>query len=133
MSFGFSVGDFIAAAELAHTLYQSLSTAKGSAQDYRELIAELNIVHKVLLQVNQLQASNQLALATTNNLLFIVASASDAIEAFLINYRSYGPSFRDAGSGNPFKDVFKKGSWAIQMPKKVFTSHMELLSLSYSL
>jgi hypothetical protein len=119
MSFGFSVGDFIAGAELALTLYQSLSTAKGSAAEYRELIAELNVVHKVLVQVDQLRAANHFAQATIQDMLFIVASATSAMEAFLTNYESYGLSLREAGSGNIIKDVWKKGSWTFNMPARV--------------
>jgi hypothetical protein len=127
MSFGFSVGDFIAGAQLAYTLCQSLSSAKGAAQDYRELLAELNVVHKVLLQVHQLRASNQLALATTNNLLFIVASATDAMESFFIAYESYDLSLTGDGSGNALKDVWMKGSWALQMPSRVSDYSNKLL------
>jgi hypothetical protein len=119
MSFGFSVGDFITAAELAYKLCQSLSSTKGSAQEYRQLVLELNVVHKVLLQVSQLQATNHLALSTTNDLLFIVASASEAMDSFLVAYQSYDLSLRENGSGQPLKDMVKKGSWAFQMPKKV--------------
>jgi hypothetical protein len=119
MSFGFSVGDFVAAAQLAHTLFQSLSSSTGSAQEYKELIAELDVVHKVLLHVHQLQASNRLALATTNYLLIVVAATTDAIESFLTQYEVYGSSLRRTGSGNPLRDMWKKGSWALQMPKRV--------------
>lgn len=54
MSFGFSVGDFISGASLAFKLYQSLSATKGSVKGYQELVTELNVVHKVLMQVDQL-------------------------------------------------------------------------------
>jgi hypothetical protein len=54
MSFGFSVGDFLAVAQLAYTLGKSLSYSKGASKEYQELITELNVVHKVLLQVDEL-------------------------------------------------------------------------------
>ena len=59
MSFGFSVGDFLAVAELAYKLGKALSDTKGAAKEYQELITELNVVHKVLLQVDDLRAANQ--------------------------------------------------------------------------
>jgi hypothetical protein len=56
---------------------------------YQELIAELNVVHKVLMQVDQLRVSNQLAQATLNALLFMTNAANEAMETFLINYQEY--------------------------------------------
>jgi hypothetical protein len=120
MSFGFSVGDILSGATLAYRLYQSLSSTKGSAQEYRELIAELNVVHKVLMQVDQLRASNQLAQATLNAMLFIVNSASEAMETFILNNEGYGESLKAGGSGNVVKDGWRKGKWAYQMPAQVF-------------
>jgi uncharacterized protein YlxW (UPF0749 family) len=76
-----------------------LSTTKESAHEYRELIAELNVVHKVLMQVEQLRASNQLAQATLNAMLFIVNSANEAMETFVINHKAYAESLKVGGSG----------------------------------
>jgi hypothetical protein len=100
MPFGFSVRDILAGVGLAYNLYQALSDAKGSAQEYEELIAELNVVHKVLLQVEQLRASNQLAQVTLNAMLFIVNSANEAMESFLLNHEAYADSLKVGGSGN---------------------------------
>jgi hypothetical protein len=119
MSFGFSVGDFIGGASLALKLYQSLSSRKGSVKGYQELIAELNVVHKVLMQVDQLRVSNQLAQATLNALLFITNAANEAMETFLTNYQGYFESLKPSGSGNAVKDTWIKGKWAIQMPSEV--------------
>ncbi|KAI1802395.1 hypothetical protein F4811DRAFT_401980 [Daldinia bambusicola] len=119
MSFGFSVGDILAGAQLAYTLCKSLSEAKGSSSDYQELIAQLNVVHKVLIQVDELRAANQLAQATVNALLFTINATNEAIETFLIQYETYEDSLRRRGSGNIVKDVYKKGKWATQMPDKV--------------
>ncbi|KAI1660283.1 hypothetical protein F4813DRAFT_351563 [Daldinia decipiens] len=119
MSFGFSVGDILAGAELAYKLCKSLSDTKGASSDYQELIAHLNIVHKVLIEVDKLQGANQFAQATINAILFTVNSTNEAIETFLTQYETYEESLRQGGSGNIFKDVYKKGKWATQMPDKV--------------
>ncbi|KAL3431279.1 hypothetical protein BDV09DRAFT_188560 [Aspergillus tetrazonus] len=70
MSFGFSVGDVIAGASLAYKLYQILSETRGASREYQSLMTKLLIVHKVLLQVEQLRAANQLAQSTLNAILF---------------------------------------------------------------
>ncbi|KAF5496648.1 hypothetical protein CGCF413_v009053 [Colletotrichum fructicola] len=41
-TFGFSVGDFLAGAELAIKLSKALSDSSGAGREYRELMAELN-------------------------------------------------------------------------------------------
>ncbi|CAM1508726.1 Fc.00g055740.m01.CDS01 [Cosmosporella sp. VM-42] len=119
MSFGFSVGDFLAGAELAYTLLKALSETKGAAKEYRGLIAQLNVVHKVLMQVDQLRGANQLAQATFNALLFTVNATKAAMESFLDGKASYHNSLKAGGSGNPVKDIWIKGKWATKMPSHV--------------
>ena len=118
MSFGFSVGDFVATAQLAYTLGTALSDSKGAAKVYKDLIAELNVVHKVLLQVDELRAANQMAKATVNALLFTVNTTNVVMETFLDEHEGYEKSLRSGGSGNTVKDIYKKGKWATQMPDK---------------
>lgn len=119
MSFGFSVGDFLAGATLAYTLGKALSDSQGSVHEYKELIAELNVVNKVLIHVEQLRATNQLAQSTVNALLFAVNASNEAIESFLHRQQAYIESFRDGGSGNIIKDVYRKGKWATVAPEHV--------------
>lgn len=118
MSFGFSVGDFVAGAQLAHTLCQALSDSRGSAKEYQELIAQLDVVHKVLVQVDQLRAANQLAQATVNALLFAVNSTNTAMEKFIEQNEAYHDSLKPGGSGNSLKDLFRKGMWGTHMSEK---------------
>lgn len=118
MSFGFSVGDILGGASLAYKLCRALSEEKGRT-DYQQLIAELNIVHKVLLQVEELRVSNQLAQATLNALLFTTNSASEAMEVFLADHAKYSESFKRGGSGNMFKDTWRRGMWVSQMTSEV--------------
>ncbi|KAK4074482.1 uncharacterized protein Triagg1_5078 [Trichoderma aggressivum f. europaeum] len=110
MSLGFSLGDFIAVAQLAYQLSKMLSESKGAAEEYRTLITELDVVHRVLLQVNDLRASNQLSQATVNALLFTVNSTRELIGSFLDSHSAYSSSLKPGGSGNPIKDMLIKGS-----------------------
>lgn len=119
MSFGFSVGDFLAGASLAYKLFQSLSSATGSEKEYKDLIAELHVVHRVLLQVEDLRVSNELAQATLNSLLFITNSATEAMEAFIHNIEPYRASLNGSGSGNVARDTWRKSKWAFRMPDHV--------------
>jgi hypothetical protein len=86
-----------------------LSDSKSSAQEYQELIAPLDVVHKVLLQVDQLCAAKQLAQATVIALLFTVNSANAAMERFIEQNVAYNKSLEPGGSGNSIKDLSRKG------------------------
>ncbi len=54
MSFGFSVGDFVAALELVGTVIHSLKESGGAASEFRELVHELYGLETALLRVKQL-------------------------------------------------------------------------------
>lgn len=119
MSFGFSVGDILGGASLAYKLCKALCETKGPARDYQQLIAELNVVHKVLIQVEQLRVSNQLAQATVNAVLFTTNAANEAMEVFLTDYEKYRESLKEGGSGNVLKDSWRKWQWTFQMETEV--------------
>lgn len=55
MSFGFSVGDFLAAIKVTSDLISCLKDATGSVADYRELISELTLLEKTLQSLDQLR------------------------------------------------------------------------------
>lgn len=55
MSFGFSVGDFIAALELVGTVIQSLREAGGAKSEFHELVQQLYGLETALLRVKQLE------------------------------------------------------------------------------
>jgi hypothetical protein len=119
MSFGFSVGDILGGANMAYNLYKSLSATKGSAREYAKLIQELDMVHKVLLQVDQLRGSNHMKQETLNALLFTINTANEAMEDFTLRSNAYENSLKAGGSGNIWKDGWMKGKWFIQMPTQV--------------
>ncbi len=108
MSFGFSVGDFLAGAALAYNTYKALSDREGSSKQYRELITSLNIVHKILLQVEQIRVSSTFAQPTLNALLVTVNSANECMVSFLTKHEKYADSLSDGGSGNTITYTFRK-------------------------
>lgn len=110
--FGFSVGDFIAGATLAYKLVNALSSSSQSAKQYRDLITQLNIIHKVLLQVEQIRAANQFSQSTVNALLFATNSANEQMINFLKENEKYMESLKAGGSGNVVKDGLRKMKWS---------------------
>jgi hypothetical protein len=129
MSFGFSVGDFLAVAQLAYTLFKALLDSKGAVKKYKALI-ELNVVHKVLLQVDQLRAANQLEKATIKNaLLFTVNATNVVMETFFLDHEGYEKSLRPGGSGNSFQGSLQErevGHSDGRQGKTTVTKHVRL-------
>ncbi len=82
-------------------------TAKGLPNN-RELITSLNIVHKILLQVEQIRVSSTFAQPTLNALLVTVNSANECMVSFLTEHEKYADSLRDGGSGNTITETFRK-------------------------
>jgi hypothetical protein len=55
MSFGFSVGDFITAAELIGQVISALREVGGSASQYQHLTLKLGFLSRALRDVNRLE------------------------------------------------------------------------------
>lgn len=82
-------------------------------------MAELDVIHKVLLQVDQLSTSNKLGIPTMNAIAFATKSVNQKMTSFLEESERYYQSLKLGGSGNAVKDTLNKGRWAICMPEKV--------------
>jgi hypothetical protein len=59
MSFGFSVGDFIAALEVISTVINALRESGESGPQYRELVSQLYSLETALLQVKQMELEEE--------------------------------------------------------------------------
>ena len=58
MSFGYSVGDFIAGANLTYRLIRAFSETQGASHEYEEAIGELASLQQTFLQIGQAQPSS---------------------------------------------------------------------------
>jgi len=116
MSFGFSAGDFIAAATLAYKLVVALSESSGSSMEYQQLIQDLSCVHRTLIQVEDMRSANQLNQSTINALRHQVDGTMKPMEVFLEKTEKYRKSLGAAnfsGSGSAVKDSWRKMGWAL--------------------
>ncbi|KFZ17800.1 hypothetical protein V502_04399 [Pseudogymnoascus sp. VKM F-4520 (FW-2644)] len=50
MSFGYTIGDFIAGANLSYRLLQALPSSQGPSQEYQEALIEIGAIHQAFLQ-----------------------------------------------------------------------------------
>lgn len=133
MSFGFSAGDFVAAASLAYKLIQALSSSSGSSMEYQQLIQDLSCIHRTLLQVEQMKSAGQLNRSTVNALMHQVVSAKQPMEAFLQRIAKYRRSL-GGGSGSMAVDSWRKMGWSLhkgaEMKDLRNTLQLRLLSIN---
>src|SRR5271154_5775272 len=108
MSFGFSVGDFLAGAKLIADLTRVLSASKGASMEYQQLILDLQLVETTLIQIHQMCLASQLNTSAINALGWIVQSTKTSITDFTHRTKKYRESLSANGSGNKAKDIWLK-------------------------
>jgi hypothetical protein len=90
MSFGFSVGDFLAVASLIKDVVVSLKDAGGAAADYQELIVELHGLQRALDSIEHLHVDPSIPQAENiNNLKVTALGCRYVLEETLKKLRSY--------------------------------------------
>lgn len=85
MSFGFSIGDFIA---VRNTIAQITVCLKGAGSEYQELIRELEALEKALQHIDRLQPSNGNS-TDLDPIKYAAPSCRQPLEQFLSKVRKY--------------------------------------------
>lgn len=119
MSFGFSVGDFLAGAKLIADLTRALSASKGASMEYQQLILDLQVVETTLVQIDQMRLASQLNTSALNALCWIAQSTATSIADFMQRTKKYQESLSAKGSGNKVKDLWKKVGWTMYKPAEI--------------
>src|SRR5205823_6373955 len=104
MSFGFSAGDFVAAAELIFEIGEALSDAKGASRDYRELLQELNPMSLTVTWVDRMESISPTIRAIISNNKDNAKDGVNKIHEFLKQNDDYNKSL---GEGGGSKSVLK--------------------------
>jgi hypothetical protein len=113
MSFGYSVGDFIAGANLSYQLVKALSDSQGASIEYQEAIAEVGSLQQMFLTVSQMRPNRTLCQATINSAQVIVMSSMTLIGAFLDKTRVYRERLCGRGRGSMLSDSWQKMGWVM--------------------
>ncbi|PVH68040.1 hypothetical protein DL98DRAFT_662356, partial [Cadophora sp. DSE1049] len=116
MSFGFSVGDFIAAADLIARVVSALREAGGSASQHRHITNKLGFLDRAIRDVNRLEPVEGLEPALEAIKTTALSCQSPLLE-YLENIRRYDKSLGPGQSCGVMKDVFLKMKW--QVSKKM--------------
>ncbi|KAI1751045.1 hypothetical protein F4782DRAFT_506568 [Xylaria castorea] len=106
MSFGFSVGDFLAAGQLAADIIASLRDVGGSKSDYQAVILELECLQKTLIRLDSLK-SDQPCLAL-EAVKYTALSCRRPLENFLGKIRKYEQSLGPWAKEGPIRSTVDK-------------------------
>ncbi|KAI8634146.1 hypothetical protein F5Y19DRAFT_412130 [Xylariaceae sp. FL1651] len=112
MSFGFSVGDFIAALQLVGQVVAALRESGGSGAEYRELIAELYGLERALLAVKQLEPLQEQHVEYLA-LRHVAAQCQQTIDAFCTTIEKYHRPFQRERSGSSLGTAVVKIQWRL--------------------
>ncbi|KAK0738146.1 hypothetical protein B0T18DRAFT_291931, partial [Schizothecium vesticola] len=99
MSFGYSVGDFVAGANLAYTLIRVMAETQSASEEYHEAMTELCGIQQAFIHVSHITRSSILPQATLNSASFIVLSSMEIIARFLERTREYRKRFESKAGG----------------------------------
>lgn len=113
MSLGYSLGDFVAGANMTYRLIRALSETKGACAEYQEAMSELGALQQAFLQVGHLRPSHAISQATINAAAYIVLSSVELIGEFLRKTQKYRQRFSRDGPGRTISDSWQKMGWVL--------------------
>ncbi|PQE13895.1 Ankyrin repeat-containing domain protein [Rutstroemia sp. NJR-2017a BBW] len=139
MSFGFSVGDFLAVATLIKEVVVSLKDVGGAAADYQQLIVELHGLQRALDSIEDLRVDAGTRQAENiNNLKVTALGCRYVLEEALKKLRSYESLRLGQRSSSLVAVSSKKIKWQIMMKEDVdalrtrLNSHTNYLNMRLS-
>lgn len=112
MSFGFSVGDFIGAANLTFQLITALRNCHDASSDYRAAIDELGCYQTALMRVDYLGRKNYIARDTFDAASHMVMQSMEMIQSYLEQTKKYDKSLGKAGTSG-FRSSVRKVRWTL--------------------
>jgi len=101
MSFGLSIGDFLAVGKLIADITSSLREAGGSNSEYQELLRELESLNHALKHLDKLPTNG----LSTNleSIKYAALSCRLPLEQFLGKIKKYNKALGIWGGANPIK------------------------------
>ena len=110
MSFGFSVGDFLAVGTLIADITNSLREAGGSKSEYQEPLRELESLNHTLKHLDKLPTDG--ASANLESIKFASLSCQQPLEQLLGKIKKYDKALGIYSGANPIKKTADKLRWA---------------------
>ena len=113
MSFGFSVGDFVAVSNLIVDITTSLKDVGGAKSEYQGLLRELECLRRALQHLDMLQSRD--SSSTSESLASIKHAALSCrfpLEEFLSKIKKYDKYLGVQGKKNDVKGIVKRLEWS---------------------
>lgn len=124
-SFG-SLGDILAIAELAYKLARALSESTGSSAEYQAVIAELDTLTTALRILNEIIARQPLQPSVQHTIRHALERCRSLMDAFKLRIEGYQRSLMKGGSGNRWRDSWRKIGWSIFRKEELIALKQEL-------
>jgi hypothetical protein len=112
MSFGFSVGDFIGAANLTYKLIAALRENHGAGEDFRAAIDELGCYQAALMRVSYLERNKNIPRDTFDAASHMVMQSMEMIQDYLDQTKKYDQKLGRLESSG-FKYGVRKVLWTL--------------------
>ncbi|KAK2474509.1 hypothetical protein H9L39_14469 [Fusarium oxysporum f. sp. albedinis] len=112
MSFGYSVGDVIAGANLTYRLIRIMADTEGGSDEYVEAMSELSAMQQAFLQISEIRNHKMLPPATVNAASHIVLSSMGTIAKFLERTKKYQRQLEDPRAST-FQSSWHKVGWTL--------------------
>jgi hypothetical protein len=127
MSFGFSVGDFIAAGKLIADILSALKDGSGSVSEYQHLMLELHGLQRVLEEVDKLEGPEELH-ATVNAVKATALTCKFPLTRFLEKIKKYDASLGCGNSAGRVRDTEKRIRWGLSKKEEIHRLRSEINS-----
>lgn len=100
MSFGFSVGDFLAVGKLIADITSCLKETGGSKTEYQDLVRELDCLRQALVHLERFQPHDSV---DADSIRFTALSCKRPLEDFLRRLQRYDASLGSSAAGPSWK------------------------------
>lgn len=111
MSFGFSVGDFIAGGSIIADIISNLRESGGSKSEYQEIIRELEGLQHALSYLDKLQSSDGCS-TSIDSIKYAALSCRRPLEQFLDKIKKYDNVLGVSSKAGMIKSAADKLIWA---------------------
>ncbi|KAK5128545.1 hypothetical protein LTR85_003216 [Meristemomyces frigidus] len=118
-TFGFSVGDFVAAIQVTITAYEALQDTDGAASQYQQAVIKLKSLRTVLLRLQALERTNSNS-DIVQQIQFCAHACSLLVTAFVDKVRRYDKRLAQLGSSKFIERLASSGQkvrWVLSMEK----------------
>ncbi|KAL1591739.1 hypothetical protein SLS60_011738 [Paraconiothyrium brasiliense] len=119
MSFGLSVGDFVAVGTLIRNISSCLQDAGGAKAEYRDLLRELECLQKALQHLDKLQSGSSPSSAHLDSIKYTALSCRRPLEHFFAKIQKYDGSLGVWGKAGIIKSTTDKLKWGFGQKEEI--------------